>query len=564
MRMSRLFDKTLRQDPAEAETASHRLLLKAGLIYQVASGVYAYLPLAHRALRKIETIIRQEMDAIGGQELRMPALQPQELWQETGRDAALGEILFRLADRRQRPLVIAPTHEEVITLLVRNHVQSYRDLPLTLYQIQTKFRDELRPRSGLIRVREFDMKDAYTFDADEDGLDTNYRLMLQAYSNIFSRCGLPFLVVEADSGAIGGKESHEFILPTPVGEDTVVSCDTCGYAANAERATSRKPSQEPEPLQPLEEVHTPGIKTIQELADFLGIPHAKTLKAVFYTCDGQVVFVTIRGDLEVNEVKLKNYLSCSELRLATDDEVQAVGLVAGSASPIGLEGVRAVADDSIYLGNNFVVGANKADHHLRNANPSRDFHPTEVIDIALATADHDCPRCGTPLKSTRGIEVGHVFKLGTFYSETLGASYLDREGHQQPIIMGCYGIGVGRLLAAAIEQNHDDKGIIWPIPIAPYQVHLLALNLDDPSVAMEAEDLYHTLSDAGLEVLYDDRPESPGVKFNDADLLGFPVRVLISPRTLRDREAELKRRTDEDAIRVPLTEAVEQVKALLG
>jgi prolyl-tRNA synthetase len=453
--------------------------------------------------------------------------------------------------------------------MVKANVQSYRDLPQLLYQIQTKFRDEARPRGGLLRVREFDMKDAYSFDADEEGLARSYDAMVQAYKNIYRRCGLPAVQVEADSGAIGGKDSHEFILATESGEDVMLLCPGCGYSANAERAESVKPPRDEETPLPLSEVHTPGIKTIEDLAAFLGIPKSKTLKAVFYASDGQVVFIAIRGDLEVNEVKLKNLLHCRELRLATEGEVEGAGLVAGSASPAGMwrsfhkEGIAIIADDSIKLGSNFVVGANRPDYHLRNANYPRDFEPDVIADIALAQAGHACRHCGTPLGAKRGIEVGHVFKLGTFFTERLEASFLDREGVQRPIIMGCYGIGVGRLLAAAIEQNHDEKGIVFPPAIAPYQVHLVALNVEDTAVAQAAEDLYQRIEQAGLEVLYDDRQETAGVKFNDADLLGFPVRIVVSPRNLRQGSAEVKQRRESQAQLVALEEVVEVAKGLL-
>ena len=564
MRFSQLISKTMRTEPAEAETASHRLLLKAGMISQVASGIYSYLPLGWRSLRKIENIIRDEMDAAGAQEIRMPVLQPLELWEETGRRAAFGENLFTLEDRRGRPMVLAPTHEEVITNIVRANVQSYRDLPAILYQIQTKFRDEPRPRGGLIRVREFDMKDTYSFNADEESLENSYQLMAQAYRNIYRRCGLPTLMVEADSGAIGGKDSHEFILATDTGEDTVITCSSCGYAANAEKAQGVVPSAPVDPLLPMEDVSTPGVKTIAGLSDYLDIPHSKTLKAVFYDADGEVVFVTIRGDLEVNEVKLRNALHCRDLRLASEEEVERAGLVAGSASPVGLEGIRRVGDESIRLGSNFAVGANKPDTHIRCANYPRDFQVDILTDIALAQAGHGCPRCGTPLETTRGVEVGHIFKLGTFFSEALGAYYLDRDGQQRPIIMGCYGIGVGRLLAAVIEQNHDDAGIIFPTPIAPYNVHLVGLNLADSDVAEAADELYRRLWQEGIETLYDDRAEeAAGVKFNDADLLGLPVRLVVSPRALRQDSVEVKLRRDKEATLVPSPELVVKVKEAL-
>lgn len=563
MRLSRLFGNTLREDPADAETASHRLLLKAGMIAQVSSGIYSYLPLARRSLGKIESIIREEMDATGAQELLMPALQPLELWQQTGRAEAFGGNLFRLKDRRKRDLVIAPTHEEVITSLVKRFVSSYRDLPVTLYQIQTKFRDEARPRAGLIRVREFAMKDAYSFDPDEQALDSSYNKMVEAYHNIFRRCGLPALVIEADSCAIGGKDSQEFILPTPSGEDTALICTHCGYASNAERAQGVKSPQEIEQEQPLEEVHTPGIKTIADLASHLKVPARKILKAVVYLFDGQLAFVTIRGDLEVNEAKLKNALGAMDLRLATLKEVEEKGLVAGWASALQLEGIKSVADDSINMGSNFVVGANRTDYHLKNANYPRDFQPDLITDIALAEAGQGCPRCHSVMESTRGIEVGHVFKLGTFFTDTLGATYLDQEGHQRPIIMGCYGIGVGRLLGAAIEQNHDDKGIIFPPAIAPYQVHLIALQSNSTAVREEAEALERQLEQAEFEVLYDDREESPGAKFKDADLLGCPIRVVVSDRTLRQQVLEMRCRKDEEISLVPRSEVVSKVRELL-
>ena len=565
MRFTQLVSKTMRSEPTEAETASHRLLLKAGMVSQVASGVYSYLPLAWRSLRKIEGIIREEMDAAGGQEIRMPVLQPQELWEETGRRAAFGDNMFALQDRRGRPLVMAPTHEEVVTGIIRAHVQSYRDLPVILYQIQTKFRDEPRPRAGLIRVREFDMKDAYSFDPDEESLERSYQAMAQAYRNIYARCGLPALMVEADSGAIGGKDSHEFVLPTPSGEDTVLTCPRCGYAANSERAQSTIPTPEPEEPLPMEVVATPGIKTIAALSDYLKVPESKTLKAVFYVADGEVIFVTLRGDLGVNEVKLKNLLQAQDLRLAGDEEVKAAGLVAGSASPVGLTNIRRIADESIKAGSNFAVGANEPDAHIVNVNYPRDFQVEVLTDIALAQEGHGCPHCGTPVEATRGIEVGHIFKLGTFYSETLGAYYLDQEGRQRPVIMGCYGIGVGRLLAAAIEQNHDEKGILFPIPIAPYQAHIVGLNLSNPEVAKAAEDLYKRLGQQGTEALFDDRrEEAAGVKLNDADLLGLPVRLVVSPRGLRQGSVEVKLRGEAEATMVPVDEAPERVSSLVN
>ncbi len=544
MRLSKLFGKTQREAPSEAETVSHQLLLKAGMISQVAAGVYSYLPLAWRVLRKIENIIREEMDAAGGQELMMPILQPLELWQVSGRDQAFGKGLFTLCDRRDRNLCLGPTHEEIITKLVSQYVKSYRDLPLLLYQIQTKFRDEPRPRAGLLRVREFTMKDLYSFDTDEEGLAQSYNQMLKAYCNIYARCGLPTLLVEADSGAIGGKDSHEFMVVTETGEDEVIYCPTCQYSANVDKAQSIKGKVADEKPLPLKEVATPGAATIEELSKFLKIVPKRTLKAVFYIADSELIFVVIRGDLEVNEVKLKNALKCYELRLATEAEVTQAGIVAGAASPIDLSNIRVVADDSVTSGVNFVAGANKAETHLKNVNYPRDFSADIVTDIAKAQAGEECPKCYGKLLSTRGIEVGHVFKLGTFLSERLGASFIDPDGVNHPIVMGCYGIGLGRLLAAAIEQNHDDKGIIWPPQIAPYQIYLCPLYPDNPEVSATAERHYRELETAGWEVLFDDRLESPGVKFNDADLLGIPIRVTISPRTLEKGNVEIKLRRE--------------------
>ena len=563
MRISKLFGKTQREVSAEAETVSHRLLLKAGMIHQIAAGVYSYLPLAWRALKKIENIIRDEMDKAGGQELMMPVLQPIELWQETGRDLAFGKGLFTLSDRKERRLALGPTHEEVITTLVSRNVNSYRDLPLLLYQIQTKFRDEPRPRAGLLRVREFTMKDLYSFDADEEGLNQSYEKMLNAYRSIYARCGLPTLLIEADSGAIGGKDSHEFMVITENGEDEIIYCPDCNYAANAEKAESIKTKLEDEQPLPLEEVATLGMATIEQVSHFLKVPQSHTLKAVFYIADGKLIFVVIRGDIGVNEVKLKNILHCFELRLATEAEVKEAGLVAGAASPIGISGIKIIADESITSGTNFVAGANKPDTHFRNVNSPRDLKVDLMADIALARAGEGCPKCGSRLLSERGIEVGHIFKLGTFISEKLNAFYINSNGVSEPIVMGCYGIGLGRLLAAIVEQNHDDKGIIWPLSIAPYHIYLCPLYLENPQVATTAENLYADLKAQGLEVLFDDRDESPGVKFNDADLLGIPIRVTVSPRTLEKNSVEIKKRSEKQSQLVPLEGIAERLKELI-
>ena len=564
MRASQLLFKTLREAPAEAETASHQLMLRAGMLQRVAAGIYSYGPLAQRSLNKIANILREEMDAIGGQEVRLPAVQPLDLWEQSGRAAAFGEDMVRLKDRRGRPMVIAPTHEEAVTLLAKQFIQSYRDLPVLVYQIQTKFRDEPRPRGGLIRVREFDMKDGYSFDCDEDGLDLTYQHAIGAYERIFARCGLPAVRVEADSGAIGGKDSHEFILPTDVGEDTIILCGGCSYAANVERAHGIKPPGPMEAPLPVEEVHTPGVRTIEELASFLGIPAAQTCKAVFYVADGGLLAVSIRGDLDVNEIKLKRALGISDLRMASDLDVTGAGMTPGSASMVGVTGVRSVADDSILQGANFVAGANRDDYHLRNVNFPRDFSVDLVTDIASVQEGHACPNCRSLLRAVRGIEVGHVFKLGTVFTQAMDAPFLDAEGRRHLPTMGCYGIGVGRLLAAAIEQNHDERGMRLPAAIAPYQAAIVALNPEDSAVAEAADGIYDQLRQARVDVLFDDRSESAGVKLNDADLLGFPVRLVVSPRNLREGVVEVKARSSSSAAKIPPGDVLDYVRSLLA
>jgi prolyl-tRNA synthetase len=564
MRLTKLFGKTQREIPAEADTISHQLLLRSGMVNQVAAGVYTIMPLAWRSLKKIENIVRDEMNKAGGQEITMPVLQPIELWQKSGRDQIMGKTLFTLNDRRDRTLALGPTHEEVVTELVAHHVQSYRDLPLLVYQIQVKFRDEPRPRAGLVRLREFVMKDLYSFDVDEAGVETSYQKMLHAYENIYKRCGLKAVIVEADSGAIGGKFSHEFMLPAESGEDTVISCPKCGYTANAEKAVFNKGTAKNDKPLPIEEIATPGMKTIEELAAFLKIPASQTLKAVFYIADGKFIFVVIRGDLPVNEIKLKNTLHCQDLRLATDAEVTDQGIIAGSASPLGLKGIKVVADDSVNSGTNFVAGGNKPDTHIKNVNYPRDFKADIVTDIALAEAGDTCTKCGTKFVAVRGIEVGHIFVLGTIYSSKLGANFIDAAGVSHPILMGCYGLGLSRLLAAAIEQHHDDKGIIWPLPIAPYQIYLCPLYRDGTKVAETAEIINDALEVEGFEVLFDDRLESPGVKFNDADLLGIPLRITISPRTLEKKSVEVKWRAEKESKLLPIEGIATAIKQMIA
>jgi prolyl-tRNA synthetase len=562
VRISKLFGKTQRELPAEADTISHQLLLRAGMINQLSAGLYSYLPLGLRSLKKIENIVRDEMNKAGGQEVNLPVIQPFEIWQQSGRDRSLGKVLFSLYDRREHKLAMGPTHEEVITKLAGRYIQSHRDLPQLVYQIQVKFRDELRPRGGLIRVREFLMMDLYSFDLDEAGLDTSYQKMVQAYQNIFERCCLPTLLVEADSGAIGGKDSHEFMMITESGEDEIIHC-SCGYAANAEKAELDKGNVGGgEPL-PLEEFATPGKFSIKDVSGFFNVPASGTLKAVFYVADGKFTFGVIRGDLDVNEVKLQNALKCTELRMATEDEVIEAGIVPGAASPLGINGITVIADDSVNSGSNFIAGANKPETHLKNVNYPRDFKADIVTDIARAHAGDVCPKCGKKLQSSHGIEMGHIFKLGTQYSNLFNAFYIDEEGNARPTVMGCYGIGLGRLMAGVVEQNHDDKGIIWPLTISPYHIYLCPLYREGSKVSEVAEKLYAELTAQGLEILFDDREESPGVKFNDADLLGIPYRVTVSPRTLGKNSVELKKRSEKDSQLLPLEETVTRLKRLV-
>ncbi len=554
MRRSQLFGRTLREIPSEAEIPSHQLLLQAGMIRRLVVGMYSYLPLAQRALRKIENIIREEMDGIGGQEIDMPLVQPAGLWQETGRWEMLeGRELAGFEDRFGRKLVLAMTHEEAVTDLVRNQTNSYRQLPLMLYQIKLKFRDEPRPRAGLIRVREFAMKDAYSFHTDEADLESYYDQMHQVYLGIFRRLGIDVVSVESDPGIIGGTEAHEFMLIADAGEDRVISCNGCDYRANADVAAVRKPQIDNGKPAPIEEVETPDQTTIDDVANFLGLQKEQTLKAVFYSTDESLIFAAIRGDMEVNETKLKRAVGASHLWFSTDAELQRYGLVAGYASPIDVKGVTVVVDDSVASTTNLVAGANKPGYHLKNMNYPRDFRADLVTDISLARNGSTCIHCGGTLRERRGIEVGNIFKLGTKYSETMNATYLSQKGRPELLFMGCYGIGLGRLLASIVEANHDEDGIIWPPAVAPYQIHLMHIGKGD-EVREQTETLYANLRAQGYEVLYDDRPESPGVKFKEADLLGMPVRFTISQRTLETNSVEVKRRTEQEKHLVRLEE----------
>ena len=563
MRSTKLFGKTLRQAPADAENISHKLLTRAGFIQQIAAGIFSLQPLGSRSITKIRNIIREEMDRAGAQEINMPVVQPRDLWEESGRADTFVPPLARFQDRRERDMVIAPTHEETATAMARAGVTSYRDLPFTIYQIQTKFRDETRPRGGLLRVREFEMKDAYSFDADEDGMDRSFQAMVGAYKRIFNRCGLDVVMVDADSGGIGGKDSNEFVLLTDSGEDRILMSTDSDYAANVEKAEFIKKSFPSEEHGVVEEFATPGLKTIEALAKQEGVSRSKTAKAVFYRVEDEIVIVTIRGDYDVNETKLRNLLGGSEPRLATGEEVKAAGWVPGSASAVGLKGIRSIVDDSITMGSNYLAGANKEGFHLRNVNFGRDFKADILGDIAEAKKGYLSPDGKGKLVVKRGIEVGHVFKLGNVYSSKMGADYTDDDGQRHEILMGCYGIGVGRLLAAAVESNHDDFGMILPQAIAPYDVYLAALNLDDDYICNQADLLYESLLDAGYDVLFDDRDVPPGVKFKDADLFGIPVRVVISSRSLDSGGVEVKGRMNKDAEIVVQSDVLSAVGNLL-
>jgi prolyl-tRNA synthetase len=566
--MSRAFFQTLRDAPADAELISHKLLLRAGFIQPLGAGIYSYLPLARRSMDKIEAIIRQEMDAIGGQEITMPVVHPADLWQQTGRwDSAYPEMVH-WQDRAGRDMTLAMTHEEVVADLARREISSYRQLPQLVYHLQTKFRDEPRSRGGLIRVREFTMKDSYSLDADEAGLDRQFEAHRVAYRRIFQRCGLETLQVSADVGMMGGSASVEFMALAPAGEDTLLLCPVCGYSANREVATFRKPEPPDEVPLPVEKVATPHCKTIAELATFLGVPQSCTAKAVFFVAEkgregqaGQVVFAITRGDMEVNETKLRQAAGLSKLRPATEEEIRAVGAQPGYGSPVGARGAFVVVDDLVAVSPNLVSGANEEGFHLRHVNCGRDYTPDVVADIAAAQGGEPCAACGSPLQAERGIEVGNIFKLGTRYSQALGALYDDPEGVKRPIVMGSYGIGVGRLLATAAETHHDDYGLVWPASIAPFHVHLVLLAKKAPQAVATADQLYAELWAAGVEVLYDDREEpSPGVKFNDADLIGLPLRVTVSARSLEQGGVELKRRAQAERRIVPLAELLAVVQ----
>ena len=569
MRLSRHFGSTLREPPTGVEAASHQLLLRAGFIRQLGQGLFSYLPLAKRSLTKIENVMREEMDRIGGQEMTMPVVHPAEVWKATGRWAAVGPEMARFKDRKERDMVLAMTHEEVVADLARSEIRSHRQLPQLVYHIQTKFRDDPRPRAGLIRVREFTMKDSYSLDRDDAGLDVQYRAHYQAYFNIFNRCGVPTIAVGSDVGMMGGSLAHEFMYLAPVGEDTLVLCAKCGYAANRQIARFAKSKADSEPPKPLEKVSTPGAATIEDLTRFLGVPAKKTAKIVFmvagYEEEGgtreELVFAIVRGDMEVNETKLSNAVKANWLRPALEAEIRAVGAEPGFGSPIGVKGVTVVVDDAAAASPNLVAGANEKDFHFVHTNVGRDYEANVVTDIAAASDGDTCIDCGGPLHSARGVEVGNIFKLGTKYSQAVGATFLDEDGKENPIIMGSYGIGSGRLLACVAEEHHDEQGLTLPISVAPYQVHLVTVIGKDGQAAAAGDRIYDAIAKAGIEVLYDDRDERAGVKFNDADLIGIPLRVTVSAKTLAQSAVELKRRTAKEARLVPEAELVGTLRA---
>ncbi|MGH7570512.1 MAG: proline--tRNA ligase [Gemmatimonadota bacterium] len=556
MRWTRTFIPTVREDPADAEVASHRLMVRAGLLRPLARGVYTYLPLLQRVILKVERIVREELDRIGAVELTMPIIHPAELWQESGRWEVYGPLMMRLEDRHGRPFALGPTHEEVITDIARKEMRSYRQLPLNVYQIQTKFRDEIRPRFGVMRAREFLMKDGYSFHADQASLDETYRGYYDAYTRIFTRCGLEFRSVEAESGAIGGAVSQEFMVLAENGESGILSCGACGYAASDERAEGVKVDHVPgaghEPG-PLAEVGTPGKTTVEEVAELLGRPASAFVKTLLFMTDGKPVAVLVRGDREVSEAKLVRHLNAQRLEMADGATVRALtGAEVGFAGPHGLpDKVRIVADYTLAGHGDLVAGANRTDFHVTGFEIGRDVEPDEWADVSRVGGGDPCPRCAAPLKESRGIEVGHIFDLGAKYSVAMDATFLDEEGQQRPFLMGCYGLGITRTVAAAIEQSHDEKGIVWPVAIAPYEVEVIPLNMDSKAVVEAAERIYGECREAGLEVLLDDRPDRAGSKFADADLIGIPWRIVVGERGLGEGTVELVERRTGAAEKVP-------------
>lgn len=569
MLATKLYAPTLREVPSDADVVSQQLMLRAGFMRKTANGLYSFLPLGWRSIKKIEAIVREEMDRASAQEIMMPILQPAEIWKESGRWNAYGAEMMRINDRHDNEFCLGPTHEEMITTLVKNEINSYRQLPVNLYQIQSKFRDERRPRYGLMRSREFIMKDAYSFDVDEAGLDESYKSMYDAYTRIFTRCGLTFRPVEADSGAIGGSGTHEFMAIAEAGEADIVYCTKCDYAANIEIGKPGIMKQDEEALQELSVVDTPNASTIEAVAEMLNLPLHKTIKAVVFSIDGKVVLAIVRGDHEVNEVAVQHaVLGSVEPEMATPEELEKVGLTAGFISPIGLkqtEDFAIVVDESVMETYNVCGGANKKDAHYVNINPKRDFNVEDIIvaPIRLITKDDVCPKCGGALEHAKGIEVGQVFKLGTKYSEALQATFLDQNGRPNPMIMGCYGIGVSRTLAAAIEQYHDENGIIWPRSIAPFEAVIVPINAKDEALMSTSQTIYTALQNAGVDVLLDDRKDRAGVKFKDADLIGYPLRITVSKNTLENNEVEIQIRKSGEALPCAIDSVSDKVTELL-
>lgn len=566
MRVSKMYAPTLREVPSEAEIASHQLLLRAGFMRKSTNGMYTYLPLAWRVIRKIEAIIREEMEEKGAQEIMMPIMQPAEIWQESGRWGAYGAEMIRLKDRHGHEYCLGPTHEEMVTTVVKSDVRSYRQLPLNLFQIQDKFRDERRPRFGLMRSRDFIMKDGYSFDRDEAGLDASYQAMYDAYTNIFNRCGLNFRPVEADSGAIGGNGSHEFMVLAESGEAEIVYCSECEYAADIEKAELHTIEAPAEEEKAVEKIATPNCKTIEAVCSFLKIPVDHSMKAVAFQSEKGLILCFVRGDHEVNEIKVVNTVGVTEVEMADPELLAKCGTVGGYMGPVGLDAKKViiVVDQSVMKMHNVCCGANEEGYHLVNVNPGRDFTPTFVADIRLMAEGDSCPHCGAPVKKARGIEVGQVFKLFTKYSKAMHATYLDENGKEQPMVMGCYGIGVGRTMAAAVEQNNDKDGMIWPVAIAPYEVLVVPVNVKDEASTAKAEEIYAALQKAGVETVIDDRKERPGVKFKDADLIGYPIRVVVGPKTLTTGELEVKIRRSGEVKMLPLdSDYIATIKEML-
>ena len=564
MKASNMFAPTLREVPAEAEIISHKLMLRAGMLRKTASGVYTYLPLAWRSIRKIEEIVRQEMDAKGGQELLMPAVQPAEIWQESGRWDVYGAELWRVKDRNGRDFCLGPTHEEMISIIFRNDVRSYKQLPQLWYQIQTKYRDERRPRFGLMRSREFIMKDLYSFDLDEAGLAKSYDLMYDAYSRVFARCGLNFRPVEADSGAIGGKGSHEFMALAESGESAILYCDTCDWAATDEIA-GREPLPVPaEEMLPVEKVDTPDCGTVEDVAKFLQVPTNRIVKTMYYQADEQLVIALVRGDRRINEIKLQGLLGCNELTLAENAALEVHGQKVGYLGPVGVDGVKIVADAEVPLMFNVIVGANDGERHLLNVNYQRgDFRIDQVADLRYLEDGEQCPHCHGHFKLARGIEVGQIFKLHTKYSDSLHVVYAGEDGQEHPVVMGCYGIGIGRTLAAVVEQCNDADGIIWPMAVAPYQAVIIPVNDREPELKEAAERIYAELETAGVEVVLDDRQERAGVKFKDADLIGYPVRITVGAKALARGNVEVRLRKNGEMQEIALDSLTDWLKAYI-